>query len=173
MRREHQELEDSAPSVHAAPEPSTPEGRRGLNLGPLARLLGFRLRRAQLVVYEDFRRHAPPAQLAPGQLGILVIIDENPEMTQQQLCEGIGVDKSTFAISLDRLADRGLLRRMRSEDDRRRNSLRLTAKGKATLRAMLLHAERHERRVFARLSAVERQQLMEMLKKIGEPEVSR
>ena len=31
-----------------AREPSTPRRRRGLNLGPLARLLGFRLRRAQL-----------------------------------------------------------------------------------------------------------------------------
>ncbi len=174
MRRDHPlEVEDTTSSADATPEPGTLEGRRGLNLGPLARLLGFRLRRAQLVVYEDFRRDAPAAQLAPGQFGILVIIDENPEMTQQQLCEGIGVDKSTFAISLDRLADRGLLRRVRSEDDRRRNSLRLTAKGKATLRAMLLHAERHERRVFARLSADEREQLMEMLKKLGEPKVSR
>jgi DNA-binding MarR family transcriptional regulator len=174
MRREHQqELEAPAPPVHETPEPSTPDRRRRLNLGPLARLLGFRLRRAQLVVYEDFRRDAPAAQLAPGQVGMLVIIDENPELTQQELCEGIGVDKSTFAISLDRLADRGLLRRVRSEDDRRRNSLRLTAKGKETLRAMLAHVERHERRVFARLSAVERHQLMEMLKKIGEPRVSR
>jgi len=144
-----------------------------LNLGPLAKLLGFRLRRAQLAVYEDFHRDAPVPQLAPAQLGILVIIDENPDKTQQELCEGIGIDKSTFAISLDRLADRGLVRRVRSEEDRRRNSLRLTAKGKATALAMLVHVERHERRVFARLSAIEREQLMEMLKKIGEPAVSR
>jgi DNA-binding MarR family transcriptional regulator len=66
-----------------------------------------------------------------------------------------------------------LLRRVRSEDDRRRNSLRLTAKGKAVVKVMLAHVERHERRVFARLSAAEREQLMTMLKKIGEPEVSR
>jgi DNA-binding MarR family transcriptional regulator len=102
-----------------------------------------------------------------------VIIDENPEKTQQELCEGIGVDKSTFAIHLDRLADRGLLLRVRSEEDRRRNLLRLTAKGKATLRAMVLHAEGHERRVFSGLSSVERKQLMELLKKIGEPRISR
>jgi DNA-binding MarR family transcriptional regulator len=144
-----------------------------LNLGPLAKLLGFRLRRAQLVVYEDFQRDAPDPLLAPGQLGILVIIDQNPEKTQQQLCEGIGVDKSTFAISLDRLADRGLLRRVRSDEDRRSNWLRLTAKGKAALDAMIVHAERHERRVFAKLSLAERKLLMEMLKKLGEPEVSR
>jgi DNA-binding MarR family transcriptional regulator len=149
------------------------EGRRGLNLGPLSGLLGFRLRRAQLAVYEDFERDAPVPQLAPGQFGILVVIDQNPDKTQQELCEGIGVDKSTFTVSLDRLAERGLLRRVRSDTDRRRNSLRLTAKGKATLEAMLVHIERHEQRVFARLSATERKRLMEMLKKIGEPTVSR
>jgi DNA-binding MarR family transcriptional regulator len=164
---------DAQPTQGTRQEPEAHEGRRGLNLGPLAKLLGFRLRRAQLAVYEDFHRDSPVSQLAPSQLGILVIIDENPEMTQQQLCEGIGIDKSTFAISLDRLADRGLLRRVRSEDDRRRNSLRLTAKGKATLRAMLVHVQRHERRVFARLSAIEREQLMALLKKVGEPAVSR
>jgi DNA-binding MarR family transcriptional regulator len=166
------DLEAARPAAHGTPEPRT-AGRRGLNLGPLAALLGYRLRRAQLAVYEDFQRGAPVPQLAPTQFGILVMIDENPEKTQQELCEGIRIDKSTFAISLDRLADRGLLERVRSEEDRRRNSLRLTAKGKATLEAMLVHIERHERRVFGRLSAVERKQLMAMLKKIGEPEVSR
>jgi DNA-binding MarR family transcriptional regulator len=155
-----------------AQEPRTSR-RTGLNLGPLAKLIGYRLRRAQLKVYEDFQRDAPVPHLAPGQLGILVIIDENPEKTQQELCEGIGVDKSTFAIHLDRLADRGLLLRVRSEEDRRRNLLRLTAKGKAALRAMVLHAEGHERRVFSGLSSVERKQLMDLLKKIGEPKVSR
>ncbi len=174
MRREpHTEIEAVGGAAHEAQGPRDAAGRRGVNLGPLAKLLGFRLRRAQLAVYEDFLRDAPIPQLAPSQLGVLVVIDENPDMTQQQLCEGIGIDKSTFAISLDRLAERSLLRRVRSEDDRRRNSLRLTAKGKAAVKAMLVHVERHERRVFAKLSAVEREQLMAMLKKIGEPEVSR
>ncbi len=153
-------------------EPAVPEGRRGLNLGPLASILGFRLRRAQLTVYEDFQRDSP-SQLAPGQFGILVVINENPDKTQQALCEGIGVDKSTFAVSLDRLAELGLIYRVRSEEDRRRNSLRLTAKGEATLKAMLLHVARHERRVFSKLTAAERERLSEMLKKIGEPAVSR
>ena len=63
-----------------------------MNLGPLARLVSFRLRRAQLAVFEDFQRDAP-IQLPPNQFGILVIIDSNPEMTQQQLCDGIGVNK--------------------------------------------------------------------------------
>jgi DNA-binding MarR family transcriptional regulator len=137
-----------------------------MNLGPLARLVSFRLRRAQLAVFKDFQRDAP-IQLPPSQFGILVIIDSNPEMTQQQLCDGIGVNKSTFAITLDRLADRGLIRRVRSEEDRRRNSLRITAKGASTLKALTAHAERHEQRAFASLSAEERETLLEVLKRIG------
>lgn len=144
-----------------------------MNLDGLPSLLGFRLRRAQLVVYEDFQRDSPAPKLAPGQYGILVVIDTNPDMTQQQLCEGMGIDKSTFAISLDRLADRGLIRRVRSEEDRRRNSLRLTSRGAATLKAMAAHIERHERRVFAILTPTEREQLLLILNKLGEPNVSR
>ena len=139
-----------------------------MTLGPLVRLVSFRLRRAQLAVFKDFQRDAP-IQLPPSQFGILVIIDSNPEMTQQQLCDGIGMNKSTFAITLDRLAARGLIRRVRSEEDRRRNSLRITAKGASTLKAMTAHAERHEQRVFASLSAEERETLLELLRRIGEP----
>jgi DNA-binding MarR family transcriptional regulator len=144
-----------------------------LNMGPLGALVGFRLRRAQLAVYEDFLRDAPVAGIAPGQFAILVLIEGNPQMTQQQLCEGIGVDKSTFAITLDRLSDRGLIRRIRSSEDRRQNSLQLTAKGALALKAMVAHVDRHERRMFATLSTAERESLIGMLKRLGEPVVSR
>src|SRR5581483_5956315 len=128
------------------PDALAPAGSRrsALDLGPLDSLLGYRLRIAQLAVYDDFLGDAPVRGLAPGQFAILVLVHENPETTQQSLCEGIGVDKSTFAI--DRLAERGLIRRVRSKEDRRSNSLRLTAKGEAARKAMLRHVARHERR---------------------------
>ena len=150
---------------------AAPDGGE-LNLGPLAALLGFHLRRAQLVVFDDLRRDAPVPRLAPGQFRILAIIDSNPDLTQRELGEGIGLDKSTFAISLDVLADRGLIRRVRSVEDRRRNTLRLTTKGAATLKAMLVHVKRHEQRVFSTLSAAERETLFGLLKRIGEQHIA-
>lgn len=155
------------------PKPSTPPGARALHLGALSTLVGFRLRRAQLAVYEDFLRDAPVPNLAPGQLAILILIKENPETTQQRLCQCIGVDKSTFAIALDRMAARDLIRRVRSREDRRSNALRLTAEGARALDAMLAHVARHERRIFAKLTPSERKQLVVLLKKVGEPSVSR
>ncbi|HEX3770713.1 MAG TPA: MarR family winged helix-turn-helix transcriptional regulator [Polyangiaceae bacterium] len=149
---------------------STPPAPPRVNLGVLASLIGFRLRMAQLAVYEDFLGDAPGPRLTPGNAGIIILIEANPEMTQQQLCEAIRIDKSTFAITLNRLAERGLVRRVKSRKDRRQNMLRLTKKGAAMHAAILTHVERHERRVFARLSGAEQKRLMALLKKVGQPQ---
>jgi DNA-binding MarR family transcriptional regulator len=124
---------------------------------------------AQLTVYEDFLSDSPGPRMTPGNAGVIILIDANPEMTQQQLCEAIRVDKSTFAITLNRLAERGLVRRVRSRKDRRQNLLRLTKKGATMLEAIVKHVERHERRVFARLTRPEQKRLVALLKKIGDP----
>lgn len=148
---------------------STPPGPPRVNLGVLTSLIGFRLRMAQLTVYEDFLSDSPGPRMTPGNAGVIILIDANPEMTQQQLCEAIRVDKSTFAITLNRLAERGLVRRVRSRKDRRQNLLRLTKKGATMLEAIVKHVERHERRVFARLTRPEQKRLVALLKKIGDP----
>jgi DNA-binding MarR family transcriptional regulator len=136
-----------------------------LNLGPLETFIGFFIRRAQLAVYADFLRDAPVA-LTPGQLGILLVIEHNQSMMQQDLCNGVGLDKSTFTLLLDGLAARNLVRRVRSKEDRRKNTLRLTPRGKKALATMLKHVDRHERRLFAPLSTGERTELMRLLKKV-------
>ena len=82
------------------------------------------------MVYDDFMRGAPVRGLTPGQLAILVLIDKNPNSTQQRLSEGIRIEKSTLVVRLHRLADRGLIERVRSTEDRRQNGLRLTRQGR-------------------------------------------
>jgi DNA-binding MarR family transcriptional regulator len=137
-----------------------------LNLGPLRALVGFNIRQAQLAVYDDFMRGAPVPGLTPGQLALMVLVDENPNITQQRLCEGIRVEKSTLVVRLHRLAERDLIQRVRSTEDRRQNGLRLTTKGKATMRAMLAFVARHERKIASALSVAERKQLIDLLARI-------
>ena len=138
-----------------------------LDPGVLSSLIGFRLRKAQLAVYEDFMRGAPVKGLTPGQLAILILIERNPDMTQQRLCDGIRVEKSTLVVRLHRLVERGLIQRVRSTKDRRQNSLKLTKKGNATLTNMLDFVAKHERKLTVRLSPSERKQLLDLLQKIG------
>jgi DNA-binding MarR family transcriptional regulator len=148
------------------PGASAPRAEAKLSFGVMTKLIGVQIRRAQLAIYADFMRRAPVRGLTPGQLAILIIIDQNAELTQQQLCEGIGVEKSTLVVRLHRLADRGLIRRVRSRKDRRQNILELTAQGKTKLRAMLTFVAEHERRMVSELSEAERKQLSSLLAKI-------
>ena len=138
-----------------------------LNLGVLESLIGFQLRKAQLAVYDDFMRGAPVRGLTPGQLAILILIDRNPNMTQQHLCDGIRIEKSTLVVRLHRLADRGLIERERSKEDRRQNVLKLTKRGAQTMKTMLAFVSKHERKIATRLTAAQRKQLIDLVRKIG------
>ena len=50
----------------------------GLQMGELAELLGYSLKRAQLKVFEDFLRCVAPLQLTPAQFSVLLLLDRNP-----------------------------------------------------------------------------------------------
>lgn len=142
--------------------------RKKLDLDPVSRFVGYQIRKAQLVVYDDFmtgQRASPP--ITPGQFTVLLLIDENPDISQQLLCKHMAVDKSTMAVSLHRMARRGLIQRVRSTADRRQNGLRLTASGAAVLRAMVKYVEQHERRITSKLTERECKQLVELLSKVG------
>jgi DNA-binding MarR family transcriptional regulator len=141
--------------------------RPRLDFGALSSFIGFHLRTAQLKVYDDFMRNAPVRGLTPGQLAILIFIGENEALTQQRLCDGIGIEKSTLVVRLHRLAERGLIKRVRSTADRRENCLELTAQGTKALHSMVAFVAKHERQICARLSVAERKQLITLLDRIG------
>jgi DNA-binding MarR family transcriptional regulator len=129
-------------------------------------MVGFRLRAAQLVMYDDFLREAPVLGLTPGQFAIMLLVEHNPGLTQQSLSDGIRIEKSTLVVRLHRLEERGLLRRVRSNNDRRSNVLEVTADGKKALRAMITFVRQHEDRVLSELKSSERQQLLKLLTKV-------
>jgi DNA-binding MarR family transcriptional regulator len=138
-----------------------------MHLGVLGSLLGFNIRVAQVIIYNDFMRGAPISGLTPGQLAILLLIESNPNITQQTLADGIGAEKSTLVVRLHRLEERGLVERVRSDTDRRHKWLRLTREGQTALKKMLEFVTRHEKKISARLSSAERAKLIELLRKVG------
>jgi DNA-binding MarR family transcriptional regulator len=140
--------------------------KRELGQGPLLEFVGYHIRLAQLFVYDDFMRSQPEPTLTPGQFAILVLIRDNPGLTQKLLGERIRVDKSTLTLTLDRLAARKLVRRVRSREDRRKNVLELTSEGEQQRRRMLAFVRRHERRILKNLSAAERTELVRLLDKM-------
>jgi DNA-binding MarR family transcriptional regulator len=132
--------------------------------GILPGLLGYRLRLAQQTVFRDFAKSV--AELSPGRVGILLLIDANAGVTQSGLAQAVGLDRSTMVGLVDKLEERGLIERRRGED-RRTNGLWLTRSG----RALVVHLKRrialHERRVAAKLTAAERSELIALLEKLS------
>lgn len=135
-----------------------------LKPGLLSGLLGYRLRVAQQAVFRDFARSIPEA--SPGRVGILLLIDANPGVTQSRLAQAVGIDRSTMVGVLHALQARELIERRRGED-RRTNGLRLTRTGRALVASLKQRIRIHERRVASRLSAADRTQLLALLEKLG------
>lgn len=69
--------------------------------------------------------------LTGAQLPVLHWIRQMPEATAATLCRSIGSDTGSMTRMLDRLEEKGFVRRVRSQADRRVVRLELTAAGKA------------------------------------------
>lgn len=134
-----------------------------LKPGLLSGLLGYRLRVAQQTVFRDFARSIPEA--SPGRVGILLLIDANPGVTQSRLAQAVGIDRSTMVGVLHALQARELIERRRGED-RRTNGLWLTRSGRTLVAGLKQRIRIHERRVASRLTTTERAQLLALLEKL-------
>jgi DNA-binding MarR family transcriptional regulator len=140
----------------------------GLQMGELADLLGYSLKRAQLKVFEDFLHCVAPLQLTPAQFSVLLLLDKNPGRNQTEIANTLGILRPNFVSMLDALESRDLCARMRSTNDRRSHILVLTDKGRAVLaRAKKLVATKHEARLNELLGPANRIALLAMLSKIA------
>jgi DNA-binding MarR family transcriptional regulator len=126
-------------------------------------LLGYRLRLAQQALFRDFA--ASVAELSPGRVGILLLIEANPGVTQSRLAHAVSLDRSTMVGVLHALQARGLIERRRGED-RRTNGLWLTLGGRTLVGRLKRRIQQHERRVASRLTVAEREQLIGLLEKL-------
>jgi DNA-binding MarR family transcriptional regulator len=119
---------------------------------------------AQQAVFRDFASSV--AELSPGRVGILLLLEANPGVTQSGLARAVSLDRSTMVGVVDMLESRRLIERRRGED-RRTNGLWLTKEGKALVARLKRRILKHERRVAARLSDLERAQLLALLEKLS------
>lgn len=148
----------------ASKQKAPPARPEALQPGILPALIGYRLRLAQQTVFRDFAGSVPG--VSPGRVGMLVLIEANPGVTQGRLASAMHLDRSTMVGLVDALEERGLIERRRGED-RRTNLLWLTPAGRRLLSRAKQRIARHERRIAGRLSPAERAQLLALLEKLS------
>ena len=141
-------------------------GEVATNYGLLPGLIGYNLRRAQAIVFDDFMRTMAESRVTPGQFGVLTMIQANPGISQSALARSIGTERSTMVAVIDELESRGLAERGVAHNDRRSHALRLTAKGETLSRALEPKVRRHEQRIARDLSPSEVRRLIELLRRL-------
>ncbi len=77
-------------------------------------------------LYEEELR---PLGVTSAQINILVAVIESGEPTAGEICRLLSLEKSTLSRNLERMEERGWIRRRRGDDPRSRH-LALTAKGR-------------------------------------------
>jgi DNA-binding MarR family transcriptional regulator len=138
-----------------------------VRLGPLGAFIGFHLRLAQDASFRSFAKHTGRRHLKPGRFAAMMVIHNNPGITQVALGRAISRDKSTVTPLIQELQRQGLVRRRRSSADRRSITLELTRAGEATLDDLLVHARAHDRRLDV-IVGKRKAEFLELLRKIAD-----
>jgi DNA-binding MarR family transcriptional regulator len=137
-----------------------------INFGPLATWIGFNLRMAQEATFQAFSRLSQEIGENPGRFATLTLIARNPGISQTELSQAAGRDKSSLTPVIEDLVRRGLVERKRLDHDRRAYCLNVTAEGKKTLSTMMRCARRHERNLDKIIGLRDRARFLATLKKL-------
>jgi DNA-binding MarR family transcriptional regulator len=128
-------------------------GGDAVSLGVLDSRLGYALRRAQIAVFQDFFRAVAAFDLSPAKYSVLAVVEANPGLSQTQVADVLGIQKTNFVAMIKDLERRDLVRRTPMLSDRRSYALELGETGKVILAGAHDASAAHEARVRAALGA--------------------
>jgi DNA-binding MarR family transcriptional regulator len=113
-----------------------------------------------------FGERIAPLKIKPYHSGILHLLENEPGLTQQGLCDLLGMFPSRLVGLLDELQKLKLIERRESPLDRRIHALYLTKAGSAMVVEIGKLARRHQDDLCAALNEKERALLAELLSRI-------
>lgn len=129
-------------------------------------LLGYNARRASLAIIDVFLQRMAVYGLRPVDFSVMSVIHHNPGVTSRQLCTALNLLPPNLVGLIQTLQNRGLIEKKPHPRDRRAFGLHPTPQGRALMRQAEATAVDLESEQAHRLSAQERQTLLELLQKI-------
>lgn len=130
----------------------------------LQQFIGYNMKRTFLIIQEDMARTLEPLGLRMMTFSTLAIIIENPDITQTQLAQALGIERSGVVVLVDELENAELISRNKVEGDRRSYALRPTLIGQKLWRNAQEQVHAHETALFAALPITDRSHLRETLR---------
>ncbi len=148
------------------PVPRAPQEE--LSLGVLSDVLGYHVAQAGVSTYDTFERHiGRPFGLRKVEYSLLMLVLANGPLTPKRLGQALALTAPNLTLLLDRLQDRGHIRRDRSPTDGRSQHIALTESGLQLADASAAAAAPMEAELTDRLSRAERMMLIELLRKVA------
>jgi DNA-binding MarR family transcriptional regulator len=121
------------------------------------------LHRAGQCAADIFASEARTCGLTPRQFAVLMVVADEEGLTQTDLVERTGIDRSTLADIVARLLGRGLIQRRRAKDDGRAYAIKLSPQGAKALRDAQPGAAAADQKLLANLPPAKRQEFLEAL----------
>ena len=129
--------------------------------------VAFTLSSLGFAVAKRFRGILAPLALEPREFALLRAVGAAEGQSQQAIGERLQIPPSRMVAFVDALEERSLLERRHNPLDRRTRELHLTDGGRDLLERAFALAAGFELELIAGLSAEERDQLLELLQRVG------
>lgn len=133
------------------------------SLSDMYRRPGFLLKRCHQVAMAIFLEECRKLNTTQSQYGCLRALHQYPGIDQICLGRLVGLDRSTAALVIKTLSDRGLIERVVNHTDKRRMRLKVSASGERLLRDIAPLAARAQERVLKGLPRESRAAFLAML----------
>lgn len=126
------------------------------------------LHRAGQCAGDIFQNKLGTTDLTPRQFAVLVTVSQNEGLSQTQLVDKTGIDRSTLADIVRRMLKKNLLQRRRTREDARAYAVKLTDEGWRVLRSVEPTALEVDHTVLSALATNERERFLQNLTTIVE-----
>lgn len=159
--------EEAAPAPARSGRRATASRAQELDEGALGGVLGYHISQAVVTTLGLFARHvAEPLDLRPVEFSLLLLLQANEQVTPKQLAQTLALSSPNLTILLDRLQERGVIERVRSDSDRRSQNVLLTAAGSALAQRCVALCATMEQDLDDCLTPGEHLLLIELLQKV-------
>jgi DNA-binding MarR family transcriptional regulator len=138
----------------------------GLDLFALKQTPGFLIRVLQIQIFEGFFDSFDAIGLSPAEHSSLITIRDNPAVTQSELASILRIQLPNLVKILGKLEEQGVLKRTRSQKDKRSVELALTADGERLTAKSSEIARQFNDDCLAPLNLREKAQFISMLQRL-------
>jgi DNA-binding MarR family transcriptional regulator len=121
--------------------------------------LGYLLKQAHLQFMERAAEALAPLGIGSREWAALICLDDERGLSQGEVAQQLGIDRTTMVALVDTLQRKGLVARLPHPGDRRKNRIALTPEGRSVMEAGARLADEVERQFLAGLSPPDVQQL--------------